>query len=354
MSAGISGAATGGGEAPPSGGRLGLARRDWLRLVAIVAGVLMLAALPALVPGFYVTLATRMLILGLFATAFNIVFGFGGMHSLGHAAFFGLGGYAVGLGVTRWEWGFVTILVVAVALGAAVGLVYGVLTQRTNGIYLLLLTLALGQAVWGLAFQQVALTRGDNGIAGVERAVIPLVGAGALSWYHFVVVVALLGMGVLWWFTRSPVGRAIVGSRESRSRMAALGFRVGVYRNVAFVVSGAFTALAGVLYAWHHRFVSPEMLFWEMSALILVVAVIGGANTFLGPALGAAIIVGLEFWVSLYTARWMSVLGLVYIATILLLPQGILGLFDRRRGAGTDGDDDGNDSGPVPAVEATR
>lgn len=288
-------------------------------------GVAALAALPAVAPSFYVTLATRVLILALFATAFNVVFGMGGMHSLGHAAFFGLGGYAAGLGVTRWDWGFLTIIVVGAALGAAVGLLFGLLTQRTEGIYLLLLTLALGQAVWGLAFQQVGLTRGDNGISGVAREVVPLVGSGRVSWYHFVLVACLAGMGALWWLMRSPVGRAIVGCRESRTRMAALGYSVGAYRNVAFTVSGGFSALAGTLYAWHHRFVSPDMLSWETSALVLIVAVVGGAGAFLGPALGSTLVSGLEFWVSAYTQRWMTVLGLVYIVTILFLPDGILG-----------------------------
>lgn len=310
---------------------LDIARSRWLALGALVVGAVLLFALPWLVPSFYITLATRILILALFATAFNVVFGMGGMHSLGHAAFFGLGGYAAGLGVTRWDWGFLSIVLAGVAAGALLGLLFGLLTQRTEGIYLLLLTLALAQAVWGLALQQVAITGGDNGMRGVAREVVPLVGSGRLGWYHFVLIVALAGMGLLWWFMRSPVGRAIVGGRESRSRMAALGFGVGAHRNTAFTVSGAFSAAAGMLYAWHHRFVSPDMLSWEMSAVVLIVAVVGGAATFLGPALGATLVTGLEFWVGLHTARWMTVLGLVYIVTILFLPEGILGAGRRLR-----------------------
>lgn len=311
--------------------------------VALLVVVVALVALPWWAGTFYETLATRILILALFATAFNVVFGIGGMHSLGHAAFFGVGGYAVGLGMTRWGWGFGTIVVVAIVLAALLGLLFGLLTQRTEGIYLLLLTLALGQAVWALAFQQVAITRGDNGIVGLDRSLVPLVGSGVLRWYHFVLAVVVLVMGMLWWFQRSPVGRAIVGSRESRARMAALGYRVGWYRNVAFVVSGAGSSVAGVLWAWHHRFVSPEMLTWQTSAFILIVAIVGGASVFLGPALGAVAITGLEFWVGLHTDRWLTVLGLVYVATILFLPTGVLGAADRwlhRRRSTDDGDDD--------------
>jgi branched-chain amino acid transport system permease protein len=303
-------------------------RRQVTVAAVFAAGFVALAALPFVLPGFYVSLASRILIVALFALAFNVVFGMGGMPSLGHAAFFGLAGYTVGLGVVRWDWGFATIVVVALTLGAAMGALFGVLTQRSKGIYLLLLTLALGQAVWGLAFQQVALTRGDNGISGVARDVIPL---GPLNYYHFVLAVTVSAAVLLWAFTRSAVGRTIVGCRESPTRMAALGYPVGTYRIVAFVVSGTFSALAGVLYAWHFRFVSPDMLAWETSALVLVVAVLGGARTFAGPAVGAAVIIGLEFWVSLYTDRWMTVLGLVYIVVILFLPDGILGLGERLR-----------------------
>lgn len=308
-----------------------MTRRRMAMAAMFAAALVALAAVPFLLPGFYVSLASRILIVALFALAFNVVFGMGGMPSLGHAAFFGLAGYTVGLGVTRWDWGFATIVVVALLLGAAMGAVFGLLTQRTKGIYLLLLTLALGQAVWGLAFQQVTLTRGDNGISGVARDVIPL---GPLPYYHFVLVVTVAAAAVLWVFARSAVGRTIVGCRESPTRMTALGYPVGTYRVVAFVVSGTFSALAGVLYAWHFRFVSPDMLAWETSAMVLVVAVLGGARTFAGPAVGAAVIIGLEFWVSLHTDRWMTVLGLVYIAVILFLPDGLLGLGDRLRRRG--------------------
>ena len=319
-------------------------RPIWQPVAALALAVVVLAlllALPAFAPGYYVTLVTRMAIFAMFAVAFNIVFGLGGMHSLGHAAFFGLGGYTVGLGVVRWEWGFVTIILVALALGALMGLVFGVLTQRTDGIYLLLLTLALGQALWGLAFQQVALTRGDNGISGVAREVIPLVGTGRLSYYHFVLAVCLACILLMWAFVRSPVGQAIVGARESRPRMAALGYRVSVYRCIAFVVSGMFSAIAGALFVWHHRFVSPDVLDWPLSAMILIVAIVGGAATFAGPAVGAVVIIGLEFWVSLYTARWLTILGLVYVLTILFLPHGLLGVgqrFLRRMAGPRDGD----------------
>lgn len=307
----------------------GAAARRRAMAVLGVALLALLVSLPLWAGAFYQTLATRMLILALFATAYNVVFGMGGMHSLGHAAFFGVGGYGVGLGMTRWGWGFATIVVVGLVVAALLGLLFGLLTQRTEGIYLLLLTLALGQAVWALAFQQVAITRGDNGIVGLDRGIVPLVGSGAMGWYHFVLVVVVLVVALLWWFQRSPVGRAIVGTRESRVRMAALGYRVGWYRNVAFAVSGAGSAVAGLLWAWHHRFVSPEMLTWQTSAFVLVVAIVGGAAVFWGPALGAVAITALEFWVGLHTDRWLTVLGLIYVATILFLPTGVLGAGER-------------------------
>ena len=300
-----------------------------LRLAALVLGAAVAALVPVVVSPFYVFVASRVLLLALFAVAYNLVFGYGGMPSLGHAAFFGVGGYLVGLGATRWDWGFATIAVLTIVGGALLGVVFGVLTLRTNGVYLLLLTLAVGQSLWALAFQQVELTGGDNGISGLTRASVPLGLEGDTAFYYFVLVVVAASLGLLALFVRSPVGMAIVGARESESRMASLGYNVGAYRTVAFVVSGVFSALAGMLTVYLQVFVNPENLHWPTSANVMIFAIFGGASAFLGPALGALALVSLETWVSTYTERWITVLGLVYIVTILFLPAGLTGLLRR-------------------------
>ena len=316
-----------------------------LPLALAVVGLVVLALLPMVLGPFHLAVVTRALIFAGYALAFNVVFGMGGMPSLGHAAFFGAGGYVVGLGVTEAELGIAALTLGTLVVGALLGLLFGVATLRTRGIYLLLLTLALGQALWGLAFQQVGLTGGDNGIAGVGRAALPF-GTGEIALYWTVVLVVGAVTVGLWIFARSPVGRIIVGIRESETRMAALGYSVPAYRITAFVVSGSLTALLGGLFVFSNRFVGPENLYWPTSAEVMVFAILGGAATFFGPALGAVLLVLAETWVSGLTDRWPTVLGLVYVLTILFLPQGLLGL--RRRGSRT-----GESAGGVETVEET-
>lgn len=295
-------------------------------LLAALAAVVAFASVPMWATPFTTGVATRIVVFALFGLAFNVVFGAGGMPSLGHAAFFGVGGYLLGIGVTRWDLGLASVLVLAVVVGALLGVVVGMLTLRSSGVYLLLLTLAVGQAVWGLAFQQVRLTGGDNGIAGLPRAELAPGGGNVATFYWFVLALVTVVAIALWWFQRSPAGVAIVAHRESASRLAALGFSVGMYRVTAFGVSGAVAAIAGVLYALQNRFVGPENLSWQMSAEVMLFAIVGGATYFAGPIVGAVLLVSLETWASGFTDRWVSILGLTYILSMLYLPRGVLGL----------------------------
>ncbi len=301
------------------------------RLLVTLMVIAVLSLVPLVLSSFYVFVATRVLILALFAMAYDVVFGYGGMPSLGHAAFFGLGAYALGLGVSRWEWGFAQVVVVALLAGAILGLLTGILTIRTRGMHLLLLTLALGQAIWGLAFQQVSFTKGDNGISGITRETVPLAAADTTSFYLFVAALAVLAYLLLCRYLRSVMGRVLVGVRESETRMAALGFRVPVYRVAAFVVSGSLSALAGVLSVYLVGFVGPDTLNWPLSAEVLLVAILGGAGTLIGPALGSAFLVTFETLVSARCQRWMLMLGATYVVVGLALPGGLMGLVKRLR-----------------------
>ncbi|WTW93941.1 branched-chain amino acid ABC transporter permease [Streptomycetaceae bacterium NBC_01309] len=328
---GAGGAGTGAGGAGSAGGAGGAGRERVLsrRGIAVTGGFAVAAVLLVLVPSFtdsfYTFVATRMLLLGLFATAYNTVFGFGGMSSLGHAAFFGIGGYTVGIAVTRWDWPPLVVLTVAVVLGAAVAAVFGVMCLRVRGIYLLLLTLALAQAIAGLAFYQTEWTGGDNGIPNIPRDGLPSSVREGDGYYMLTLVVVAVCVALLWMYQRSPLGMSVVGVRESEARMSATGYRTGRLRVVAFTVSGAFSAVAGVLEVYLQGSVSTANMSWLISADVLVFAILGGARHFLGPFLGAVMVTGLEVWVSTYTDRWTTVLGIVYIATALFLADGILG-----------------------------
>lgn len=319
-------------------------------LAAIV--VALLIALPLIVPSFYVFVATRILILGLLATAYNLVFGYAGLPALGHAAFFGLGGYTVGLGITRAELGFGWIILIATVMGALMGVLMGIMCLKVRGIYLLLLTLALAQALFGLAFYQVELTGGDNGIANIERIGVP---SGSGAFYLFTLVVVAICMAAMWFFTKSPVGMVITGLRESESRIEATGYNVSAYIVVVFAVSGVFSAIAGMLDTYLQGSVSPENFGWLLSAEIMIFAILGGARFFIGPLVGAAIVMLLEVYTSTFTDRWTTVLGVVYILTALLLSGGVLGLISKssqwiRRRRDPDADDETGDVDNLPSL----
>lgn len=303
--------------------------RRGIAAAGAVLVIVLLAAVPSVFSSFHVFVATRVLIFAIFAMALNLVFGFGGLPSLGHAAFFGIGGYTVAIGLTRWGWEFWTILVVAVLLGLVVGALMGLLTIRTQGIYLLLLTLAFAQSIWALAFEQVEFTAGDNGISGITRDSIPF--GLSRDFYTFVLIIGVLLAAVMWLWGRSPAGRVLVGARESQSRMEALGCRVWPYRVGAFALSGAISAIAGMLLVYLQGIASPDLLGWQLSAEVLVICIIGGTRTLFGPAIGAAVVIILQEVVSGYTERWNIVLGLLYILTMLVLRDGLTGLAERLR-----------------------
>ncbi len=305
-------------------------RKSAVSIAVVLAGTAALFLLPHFLSSFHTFVATRVVIFAMFVMALNMVLGHAGLPSLGHAAFFGIGGYTVALGLTEWGWSFATVAFVAIGSGLLLGALVGVLTIRTEGIYLLLLTLAVGQSVWALAFE-LEITKGDNGIAGISRDSIPLGVNSPTAFYSFVLVVAVISVVLMWIFHRSPVGRALVGARESKSRVEELGYRVWMYRVGAFAISGAISSIAGVLLVYLQGIASPELLTWTLSAEVLVMAILGGAATFFGPALGAVVVTVLEEFVSSYTERWTTVLGVVFVATMLFAPGGFTGLADRVR-----------------------
>jgi branched-chain amino acid transport system permease protein len=196
-----------------------------------------------------------------------------------------------------------------------------------------MITLALGMVVWGLAFRWVSMTKGDNGIAGVPRPDLGLpwnLGA-PLPFFYFVLAAALLAWALLGLLVRSPFGMTLMGIRESESRMRALGYNVWLHKYLAFIISGVFAGFAGVFWAYYNGFVSPVDVQLVTSVETLLMVALGGPGTLAGPALGAALIVFLKNFVSVYTKRWLLILGAVYIGVILFAPRGVLGAFRRDR-----------------------
>lgn len=296
-------------------------------LPIILIAIAIFVALPYLVPTYYLSLGTKILIFALFAMSLDLLIGYTGLASLGHAAFFGTGGYVVGLLVVRGqvsEWiAFPAGIVIATALGA----LFALLALRARGSYFLMITLALAQVVWGIAFGWRTLTGGDDGLPGVKRPTFFVSLADENSFYYFVLLMVGLSALALVAIVRSPFGHALRGIRESETRMLALGYNVWLHQFAAFVISAAFAGLAGALFVYNTRFVSPDILHVVRSAEVLIMVILGGVGTLLGPAIGAAVIILLEDFISSMTQRWLLILGIVYVVTTLFAPRGLIGLY---------------------------
>ncbi|MGH7279854.1 MAG: branched-chain amino acid ABC transporter permease [Candidatus Rokuibacteriota bacterium] len=302
-----------------------------MRRSAAAGVALVLVAIPLALTSYQLGLVTKMLIFAMFAMSLNLILGYGGLPSLGHAAYFGVGAYAVALLAVRVADNFWLNFGGALVVAAATAAFFGLLALRTHGSYLLMITLALAQVLWGIAFGWRSFTGGDDGLPGVPRpaAGLPFSLADGVRFYYLVVVVFALATAALWVILRSPFGRALVGIRESERRMQVLGYDTWRYKYVAFVMAGLLAGAAGGLLAYFNGFVSPTYLSIVFSATALIMVILGGAGTLMGPALGSVVIIALENVISAHTQRWVLVLGLIYVAVTLFAPDGLMGLARR-------------------------
>jgi branched-chain amino acid transport system substrate-binding protein len=295
--------------------------------IAIAVALLVLLGAPPMVSSFLLALLTQAVIYAILAMSLDLILGYIGLSSLGHAAYLGIGAYSVGILATRHGASFWTTLAVGVVLATVVAAIFGLIALRATGVYFLMITLALGMVVWGLAHRWVTLTQGDNGISGVPRPNLglPWSFSSGIPFYYLALAGFFLALFALRRVVASPFGQTLVGIRESESRMRTLGYHVWLHKYLGFVIAGGIGGFAGVLWAYYNGFVSPSDLELATSVEILLMVALGGRGTLLGPALGAALIVGLKNLVSVYTHRWLLILGGVYIGTIVYAPEGIVG-----------------------------
>jgi branched-chain amino acid transport system permease protein len=289
----------------------------WLAVAAVA-----LIVLPLVVPGYQVSIATQILIFALLAMSIDVLAGFAGRTPLGHGAIFGVSTYVViywtaNLGGSLWAGMLLGILAATV-----VASVFALLAIRTSGVYFLLLTLALGMIVWGVCLRWTSVTGGENGLRGYGR---PAFLVDHVHFYYAVLIVVAPVTFAIWRFVHSPFGLTLRGIRDSESRMRSLGYNVPLHLFLAFVISGFFAGIAGALYAVFNDFVSPSTVQLSQSVAGLLMAITGGIGTLLGAFVGAAAIILLENVVSVFTARWPSVLGLAFILIMIFAPEGIVG-----------------------------
>jgi len=301
--------------------------------LAAAASLLVLWLVPLALSSYQLGLLTKMMIFAIFAMSLNLILGYGGLPSLGHAAYFGVAAYTVGLLALRAGLpNFWLALAAGLAVATLAAALFGLLALRTQGAYLLMITLALAQVLWGIVFGWRSFTGGDDGLAGVPRpaAGLPWSLADGVRFYYFVTVVLSLSTGLLALVVSSPFGRALVGIREGERRMEVLGYNTWAHKYVAFVLAGSLAGVSGILFVYYNGFVSPAYLSVVFSATGMIMVILGGAGTLLGPALGSGLIVFLENAISAHTQRWLLVLGIIYVAVTLFAPAGILGLVRRR------------------------
>ncbi|MYN13603.1 branched-chain amino acid ABC transporter permease [Pusillimonas sp. TS35] len=289
----------------------------------------LLVAVPWIAPYFYIFIATEILILGLFAASFNLVFGYTGMLSFGHAAFFGVGAYATAMLLQSWQWPLLACLVASVAAGAVLALIIGFFSVRLNEVYFAMLTLAFGMMVFGVVHQWRSVTNGSDGIAGFTVGSLGLGMDLALGnpsvYYHVVLVLVVLAAAVLYRICRSSFGLILRAIRQNPERVAFCGVNVRAYRLAAFTIAGAFAGLAGGLMAPFLRIASPELVHWSMSAEPVLMTILGGSGYFLGPFFGAGMFVLLETWITSVTQAWMLVLGIILALMVMFFRRGVLG-----------------------------
>jgi branched-chain amino acid transport system permease protein len=295
------------------------------RRAAIAVAILLLATLPLWVANtYYVNVASQILLFAVLALALNVLVGYGGLVSLGHAGLFAIAGYTAALLLEAGH-GHLLADLAGLAAVLAASAVFAVLALRATGIGFLMITLALGQIVWGIAYRWAGLTHGDNGVNVSGRpTVFGISLASATSFYFATLVVFLVAVAAMALFVRSPLGASLRGTRDQPRRMNALGYNVWLIRFTAFLFSGFWTGVSGLLFIYYNQFVSPQVAALQSSAEALLMVISGGSGTLLGPIVGAAIVVIMKNVVSAYVERWNMALGIIFVLIITFMPEGLV------------------------------
>ena len=310
-------------------------RSQQVKILVVVAA---LAALAIIVPNansFLILLATRVLAFAILVMSVDLLLGYTGLPSLGQAAYLAVGAYLTAILATKYQFGlgydFWLVVVGGILLGAALAAVFGLLAIRATGVYFLMITLALGQCVWGLAYRWNSLTNGDNGINLRQRPQFGIDLANEVTFFYLVLGFFAVSLLLLYTLVRSPFGLSLAGIRERELRMRILGYNTWLHKYIAFIIAGAFGGLSGVLWAHTAGIVSPVNVELAFSVDALLMAVLGGSGTLVGGVIGAFIVFGLREYLSTLVPWWQYVLGGVYVLTILYLPTGLMGIPERIR-----------------------
>jgi branched-chain amino acid transport system permease protein len=303
----------------------------WLLFVIVY---IVLLILPRFIGEYYVNLTIKIYILALLACSFNLLLGYTGLLSFGQAAYFAVGAYSCALFLKLVTPDILLALPFGLLFSGAVALFFGYFCVRLSEIYFAMLTLAFGQIVYTIAFKWESLTGGDNGLAGIPSPPIKLGIAivdlsNVFHYYYFALFLISASIGIIYLIVNSPFGATLKAIRENPERASFMGQNVRKFQLISFVIAGTFCGLAGAIFAPFEKFVSPELTHWSKSAEIVLVSILGGIYTFIGPVVGAAVMILLEDYISTYTSYWAVFLGTVLIIIVIFMPEGIVGRINR-------------------------
>jgi branched-chain amino acid transport system permease protein len=299
---------------------------------------LLLLAMPFWLPavGGYIELGSRVVVLGLAAISLNFLLGYTGVLSFGHAAYFGLGAYGVGM-IIRYVVPSTGLgILVGTLIGTIAAAIIGPLIIRLRGVYFAMVTIAFGQVFYFIAFRWNSVTGGDDGLTGWERQPLNLgfttidILHNPTAFYYFVLVLFAIALAVMAFIIASPFGRTLIAIRENERRARFLGIPVDTHIWISWVISCGFVSLAGTLYALLNNFVDPRALYWTQSGDFVIMAVLGGMRSFWGPLIGAAIYVVLQDYLSSQTENWQSFIGIFFVLVVLFFPRGVFGFIRRK------------------------
>jgi branched-chain amino acid transport system permease protein len=287
--------------------------------------------------GGYTALAARVVVLGLAAMGLNLLLGFTGMLSFGHAAYFGLGAYGAGLTLKFLAPSTPLAILLGTLLGAAAGALFGLLIVRRRGVYFAMVTIAFGQICYYIAYSWNSVTGGFDGLRGFDRQPLQL-GSWLIDienndtlFYYFVVALFGIAVGLMGLLLRSPFGHSLLAIRENQRRARFLGIPVERHIWISFSISCFFTAFAGSLYALLNNFADPMALHYSLSGELVIMVVMGGMRAFWGPLVGAAVFVVVQDYISSMTVDWMAFVGLIFVLVVMFFPRGLLGMLARRQ-----------------------
>lgn len=298
--------------------------------MTVIALVVAVAIVVPHTGSFGILLSARILVFAILAMSVDILIGFAGLASMGQAAYLGMGAYLTAILASKYQfgldWTFWLVVMLGILIGAATAAFFGLLAIRATGVYFLMITLALGQCVWGLAYRWNSLTGGDNGINILTRPSFGIQLSNDVTFFYLVLGFFSASLLILYVLVRSPFGRSLRGIRERELRMRILGYNTWLHKYIAFIIAGGFGGLAGVLWAHTNGIVTPEDVVLTTSVDALLMVVLGGAGTLIGGAIGAAVVLLLQEYLSTLVPWWQYVLGGVYVLTILYLPTGLMGI----------------------------